>query len=101
MLGRLSTPDEDAADGYPVEEVVKFFGAPQEKFVEVLKLMNITRIPRAQAHLLRILYEQARTQSPYLIFDPIRSRKSLALAIQLARAAHDQVHRINSNHSIS
>lgn len=57
----------------------------------MLKLMSITRIPRAQAHLLRILYEKVRGQSPYLIFGPIGSGKSLVLAIQLARAAHDHV----------
>jgi ATP-dependent RNA helicase RhlE len=91
MLDRLSTPDEDVADGYPVEDVVKFFGAPQEKFVEMLKLMNITRIPRAQAHLLRTLHQKDRTLDPYLIFGPIGSGKSLVLAIQLARAAHDHV----------
>ncbi|KAH0361681.1 hypothetical protein KCU65_g8537, partial [Aureobasidium melanogenum] len=96
MLASLSPPQEfasgeEGSNSYEIEEVIQFFGFPQPKLIQMLRLMNITRVPKIQARLLLTLSESFDNQKPWLIFGPIGCGKSFVLVVQLARTAFAHV----------
>ncbi|KAH0154971.1 hypothetical protein KCU67_g8855, partial [Aureobasidium melanogenum] len=80
------TPLEGFVD---VTNYIECFRAIQEHFVEILRILRISSLPRGQATFFKRLYEKENEN--WLVMGPLGCGKSLILAVQLARAAYTHI----------
>lgn len=81
-----NTPIEGFVD---VIQHLEYFGAAQKHFAEMLRILQISSLPRGQVAVLKRLYEVEKQN--WLVMGPLGSGKTLILAVQLARAAYDHI----------